>query len=129
MRPDLVELFCHEYTKHMNKLIANQHAEVKQHKTDIAKLAKEKQNIIEAIKRGIDPDLVKDELETLKAREADLEAKLEISGREPKPFIHPAMANRYQVEVNALIRALGDSHAGEPAEHIRALIEKIVPNT
>jgi len=126
MRPELVELFCREYTKHINKLIAAQHAEVKQHKAAIAKLAKGKQNIIDAIKRGIDSDLVKDELEAIKTKEIDLEAKLEVSGKEPKPFLHPAMASRYQVEVNSLIRALGDSHSGEAAEHIRALIEKIV---
>ncbi|MBT3022027.1 MAG: recombinase family protein [Candidatus Thiodiazotropha sp. (ex Lucina aurantia)] len=126
MRPALVELFCREYTKHMNEMIAAQHAEVKQHKSNMAKLAKEKQNIIEAIKRGIDPDLVKDELEALKAREADLEAKLEVSGHEPKPFIHPAMASRYHAEVKALTHALKESQAGQAAEHIRTLIEKVV---
>ncbi len=126
MRSELVELFCAEYTKHMNTLIAAQHGEVKRLKSEQSKIAKEKQNIIEAIKRGIDPDMVKGELEAIKQREADIEVKMEASGREPQPFVHPAMASRYHAEVNELIRALQDQKAGAAAQHIRGLIEKII---
>ncbi len=126
MRPELVELFCTEYTKHMNVLIAQQHQDLKRLKSEQSKIEREKANIIEAIKRGIDPDLVKDELEALKQREIDLEAKLAASGREPQPFVHPAMSSRYQAEVNALVYALEDGQANEAREHVRGLIEKII---
>ncbi len=126
MREELIELFCAEYTKHMNILIAAQHQDLKRLKNEQLKIAKEKANIIAAIKKGIDPDLVKDELEAIKQRESDLEAKLAVSGREPQPFVHPAMANRYHAEVNTLIHALQDGQGGEAREHVRSLIEKIV---
>ena len=126
MRPELVELFCAEYTKHMNTLIAAQHQDLKRLKSEQSKITREKANIIEAIKRGIDPDLVKDELEAIKQRENDLEAKLAAQGREPQPFVHPAMASRYHAEVNALIHTLQDGQGSEAREHVRGLIEKII---
>ena len=64
--------------------------------------------------------------EAIKQRESALEAKLAVSGREPQPFVHPAMASRYQAEVKGLIYALKDGQGGEAREHVRGLIEKIV---
>ncbi len=126
MRPELVELFCAEYTKHMNVLIAAQHQDLKRLKSEQSKIEREKANIIDAIKRGIDPDMVKDELDAIKQRQIEIEAKMKVSGHEPQPFVHPAMASRYHAEVNALIRALQDQEAGGSAQHIRGLIEKII---
>jgi hypothetical protein len=45
----------------------------------------------------------------------------------PKPPVHPAMAQRYRLEVNNLKKALESKDArAEAAEHLRALIGKIV---
>ncbi len=45
----------------------------------------------------------------------------------PKPLVHPAMAQRYRLEVKNLRKALEHKDVrAEPAEHLRALIGKIV---
>jgi hypothetical protein len=125
MRDDLVDIFCTEYTKHMNTLISAQHSDVKRYRREKAKVAKEKANIIQAIKDGVPADMIKDELETISERAQELEAKLTAAGTEPRPFIHPAMAGRYRASVKALCLALSEREDGEAREHVRGLIEKI----
>ncbi len=126
MRDDLVDIFCKEYTKHMNTLISAQNSDVRRYRREKTKVAKEKANIIQAIKDGVPADMIKDELETISERAQELEAKLAAAGTEPRPFIHPAMAGRYRAQVKALCHALSERDDGESREHVRSLIEKIV---
>ncbi len=126
MRDDLVDIFCKEYTKHMNTLISAQNSDVKRYRREKAKVTREKANIIQAIKDGVPADMIKDELEAISERAQELEAKLAAAGTEPRPFIHPAMAGRYRASVKALCHALSEREDGEAREHVRTLIEKIV---
>ena len=50
MRDDLVEVFCKEYTRHMNILQGQQNQTLKTHKQEQARLSKERENIVSAIK-------------------------------------------------------------------------------
>ena len=127
MRDDLLQVFCEEYTKHMNTLRSAQDATLKRYKSELTKLSKEKGNIVQAIKDGIPASMVKDDLTNLTARQEELEDLLENHTDEPKPLLHPSMAKRYKLEVHTLRRSLNDDqNRGEASEHLRKLVEKIV---
>ncbi|MBT2970532.1 MAG: recombinase family protein [Candidatus Thiodiazotropha sp. (ex Ctena orbiculata)] len=126
MRDDLVQVFCEEYTRHMNSLRAAQNSSLARYKAEATKLARERENIIQAIKDGVPADMIKDELERVTSRQSELTELMKDQSTEPQPFLHPAMAHRYQEEVAALRKALTEQQAGEAREHVRALIEKIV---
>ncbi|MBL3619460.1 MAG: recombinase family protein [gamma proteobacterium endosymbiont of Lamellibrachia anaximandri] len=73
MRDDLVQVFCEEYTRHLNTLRSQQDQTLKAYRVEQAKLAKERENIIQAIKDGVPGALVKDDLTSLSARSQELE--------------------------------------------------------
>ncbi len=125
MRDELIKEFCAEYTKHMNSLIATQNAARSQYKAELSKCAKEKQNIIQAIKDGMPATMLKDELEKIGTREQELEAMIERYDEPPRPLLHPTMANRYRQEIAALKESFASGSGGEAREHLRSLIEKI----
>lgn len=60
MRDDLIKVFCEEYTRHMNDLCAEQNGALKPYKTEKAKLSKERENVLKAIREGISASLVKE---------------------------------------------------------------------
>lgn len=94
MRDELVQVFCEEYARRMNALRAAQNAALASRKTEAAKLAKEKENIIQAIKDGVPASIVKDELERVAKRQDELAALMESQDVEPRPLIHPTMLRR-----------------------------------
>ncbi|MBL4682677.1 MAG: zinc ribbon domain-containing protein [Pseudomonadales bacterium] len=126
MNDELVEVFCEEYTKHMNALRASEVSEKKRIKSEALTLTKEKDNLITAIKSGVPADLIKDELEKIVNRMNELDDLLELQDEPPRPLIHPTMARRYKQEVTALKKSLKDNASNEVREHVRALIEKVV---
>ena len=126
MRDDLVEIFCKEYTRHINTLRSAQNTELKRLQSEQAKLAKDKEKIIQAIKDGVPAAMIKDELEQIVSRQDEVAGLIVSAGAEPKTFIHPAMASRYQAQIKQITHTFQGNDAGEPREHIRALIEKIV---
>ncbi len=126
MREDLIQVFCEEYARHMNTLRSAQNTTLVKQKAEAARLAKEKENIIRAIKDGLPATVIKDELARVAARQDELAELIANQSKEPRPLIHPTMARRYHQEVEALRNALTDGQAGEAAQHVRGLIEKIV---
>ena len=127
MRDELMEVFCTEYARHMQTLICAQNAARGQYKTEQAKCAREKENIIQAIKDGVPAALLKDELDRLTAREAELKGLMAAQSEEPPTMLHPSMAGRYRQEVVALRHSLTNQDGtGEAREHVRGLVEKIV---
>jgi hypothetical protein len=65
MRDELVQVFCEEYQKSLNQLRSAQRMTISKQKAELARLDKEKANIIQAIKDGVPAELIKDELETI----------------------------------------------------------------
>ena len=53
MDPALLAEFCDEYTRHMNKLRMESNASLGAARGELARLAKQRENIIEAIKDGV----------------------------------------------------------------------------
>ena len=129
MSDKLVEIFCQEYTSQLNTLRAERDCARKARVAEKTRLEKDADNLIQAIKDGIDTRMVKRPLERLSARLDELEYLIaESQGNvPPKPLVHPAMAKRYRSEVENLRKALERTDArAEASEHLRGLIGKIV---
>ena len=126
MNPELCEVFCVEYTEHLNRIRHENNAALHANRAELERTEKSIAKLIEAIKNGIDPSLIKDEINGLQARKLELQAALDDSEEAPI-FIHPNMAKSFRDEVQRLLASLNEpEHRSESAELIRKLIEKIV---
>ena len=126
MNPELCEVFCIEYTDHMNRIRRENNAALHANQAELERTEKGIAKLIEAIKNGIDPVLIRDEINGLQARKLELQAALG-RAQETPIYVHPNMAKRYRDEVQRLVTSLNDEeHRGESASLIRRLIEKIV---
>ena len=126
MTPELVQVFCEEYTKHINELRRTRNTTIDRYKKELAKLAIEKEKLIQAIKDGVPGSEIKTPMIKIVERREELESFLE--GKEEAPvLLHPNMSLRYQKEVNALRESLNKEETKtEAADLLRGLIEKIV---
>lgn len=126
MDANLCEVFCTEYTAHTNRIRHENNAALHANRAELERTEKSIAKLIEAIKNGIDPLMIRDEINGLQARKLELEAALDCAVEEPI-FIHPNMAKRYHDEVQRLILSFNEpDHQQASAELIRKLIEKIV---
>ena len=91
MDSELTEVFCKEYTEHMNRL-RNAHvaSEAGMH-AERAKIERETGRIVQAICDGDPGSKVKDRMTELEARKAEFEARLN-NADTPPPLMHPNMA-------------------------------------
>ena len=93
---------------------------------ELEKVKRDIRRIIEAIKNGVPPLSIKDEMVALEERKQHLTAKLESAPKE-KPLIHPNLAKLYRRKVADLTEALGSEETrAEAFELIRSLIDGIV---
>jgi site-specific DNA recombinase len=124
MDPALCEEFCGEYTRHINALRGAQNVSIDLAKAELTKLAKARENLIQAIKDGV-PAEIKDDLARIATRRDELEAQLATMDEQPV-LLHPNMAGYYRDQVAALAEALNDEQSrAEAAEIIRSLVERI----
>jgi len=128
MRDDLLQIFCEEYTKHMNTLTHAQDATLRRYKQEQSKISKEREGVIQAIKDGIPAKMIKDDLFRITERQEELETLINNHEKDKqRPLLHPSMALRYKKEVQALRTSLNnEATKSEASEHIRMLVEKIV---
>ena len=125
MDPELTEVFCREYTKHMNRL-RNAHlaSEAGMHR-ELAKIERETDRLIQAICDGLPGHKVKDRMSKLEARRIEIEARLTNAGT-PPPLLHPNMASYYREQVSKLRDALDHpDNRTEAADILRTLIDRI----
>ena len=81
--------------------------------------------LVQAIKDGVSALAIKDELLSLEARKAELQARL--NAPEMPELLHPRMADLYREKVGSLCSALENEESRRGAvEAIRALIETIL---
>ena len=95
MDPELTEVFCKEYTEHMNQL-RNAHvaSEAGMH-AELTKIEGETDRPIQAICDGVPGHKVKDRMTKLEARKIEIEAKLKNSDT-AAPLMPPNMAGYYR---------------------------------
>jgi hypothetical protein len=125
MDPALLEEFCAEYTRHMNRLRGERNASLGAARSELAKLAKARENLIQAIKDGVPASEVKDDLARVAARREELEAMLGGTREEPV-LLHPGMAAHYRSQVANLAQVLNrEESRAEAADLLRSLVERI----
>lgn len=126
MQPQLCEEFCREYTQHVNRLRRENNEFVHTRREELQRVETQIAKLVDAIKNGIDPVLIRDEINGLQAHKVTLEASLEDKTKQPV-FIHPNMAQRYHAEIQDLIESLKyPDKRDEATDLIRRLIDRIV---
>jgi len=125
MDPALCEEFCEEYTRYLNTLRSEKNASLNAGKAELAKLARQRENLIQAIKDGVPASEVKDDLARVAARREELQAMLD-GTKEEQVLLHPQMADHYRKQVAKLTAVLNDDeNRAEAADIIRSLVERI----
>jgi hypothetical protein len=126
MDPALFEEYCDEFTLELARLRRQEQDARASLERDLDKVNRGIRRIIEAIKAGVSPLSIKDEMNILESRKQDLMARLQAAPEE-KPLIHPGLAKLYRRKVADLSEALnGEETRTEAAELIRSLVEAIV---
>ena len=125
LHPDLVAEFIEEFRRETDRLQKRDRAAASSRRKELAKVERQAQRIVEAIKDGLYVPAMKAEMAELEARRAELEAALAAAPAEP-PALHPGLAELYRRKVADLTASLADPDLRtEAAEALRALIEEI----
>ena len=125
MDPALLAEFCDEYTRHLNKLRTEKNASLSAARGELARLTKQRENIIQAIKDGVPATEVKDDLARIVMRREELETLLAGTKEEPV-LLHPNMAAEYRKQVANLAQVLNrEENRGEAADILRSLVDRI----
>jgi hypothetical protein len=125
MDPDLVAVFCDEYTRHMNALTHEHNAAREGARAELGKINRDLDRLVQALLDGAPARTVKDRMAQLEARKDVLEAQL-AQGEDVKVAVHPNMARVYRERVANLRTALTQEDCqAEAAEIMRTLIDRI----
>lgn len=126
MDPELVSVFCEEYTSHLNKLRTMHNASLHAYETELEKIDRQEKRMVQAIMDGFANETLKVQMNALADRKRELKRLLAGQVKAPT-LLYPSMAQRYREEVTGLIDALNDEkHRPEAARLIRSLIKEIV---
>jgi site-specific DNA recombinase len=126
MDPDLFDVFCAEWTRHLNAIQAAKSGHLASLKAELARCQKALDQVADAIVNGVPASAVRDKAVKFQRRKEEIEAELATSD-EPVMLMHPAMADEYRRKVRGLIEALNKEEGrAEAGQLIRGLIEKII---
>jgi site-specific DNA recombinase len=128
MDPELFAAFCEEFTKEMNRVRLEASGTLEAARRELDRTGRQIKKLIEAIKDGVPPLSVKDEMIQLEARKAELSKALE-AATEPPLLLHPNMATYYRQQVGKLHEALQEETEDKrlhAADVLRSLVQRIV---
>jgi site-specific DNA recombinase len=101
-------------------------AAIHSNRAQLERVERSIEKLIEAIKSGIDPTLLKAESDNLIRRKQELTVAPSQSDETPI-FVHPAMSHRYHIAMQKLIESFKSPEQHEKsAELVRGLIERII---
>ena len=118
-------MFVAEFTAEWNRLQASAGAGLAAKRSELAEVRRRIDGLIRAIEEGLYEPSMKARMQGLERRREALEAEL-ATATEPKPRLHPGLAEIYRQKVAALHEALAAEDGHEVREAIRALVEAIV---
>jgi site-specific DNA recombinase len=95
MDPDLMAVFCEEYTRRMNALTREHNAAREGAKAELARVHRDFDRLVQALLDGAPARTVKDRMAQLEARKEVLETQL-AQGEDAKVSVHPSMADHYR---------------------------------
>tara|TARA_R110002110_G_scaffold415701_1_gene653909 strand:+ start:1457 stop:3112 length:1656 start_codon:yes stop_codon:yes gene_type:complete len=125
MNPELTELFCQEFTREINRLRKEQNGELASQRTELAKITRELDRLVQALMDGVSSHSVKDRIHNLELRKRHLEANLE-NASEEQVLLHPSMADVYRKKVVNLRETLSvPDRQSKAAELLRSAIDYI----
>ena len=125
MDPELFAVFVTEFTAEYNRLQASAGAGLTARRSELAEVRRRIDGMIRAIEEGLYEASMKERMQGLERRRQALEAEL-AAAAEPKPRLHPGLAEVYRAKVAGLHEALAAEDGGETREALRALVEAIV---
>jgi hypothetical protein len=126
MDPALFKEFADEFYREINRLRMAEASKADLATAELAAVERKLRKIVEAISEGVPARTLKDELLTLETRRDELES-LVANAVDPKPFVHPNLAEVYRRKVEDLHHALlSEATRFEAAEVIRSLVDEIV---
>ena len=125
MDPELYAVFVAEFTAEWNRLQASAGAGLGAKRSELAEVRRRIDGLIRAIEEGLYEPSMKARMQGLERRREALEAEL-ATATEPKPRLHPGLAEVYRQKVATLQEALAAEDGQEVREAIRALVEAIV---
>jgi hypothetical protein len=125
MHPDLVKEFIAEFTTEVNRQQRTREAAIDQKRREFTETTKRLDGLIDAIADGLRTPGLKQKLDDLELRKAELER--EIAGEAlPAPRLHPNLAELYRRKVADLGVALEDPTLRDEALGIlRGLVERV----
>lgn len=123
---ELFETFCAEYKKRLAALTSQQNTQFKQAKTKLAKLAKQKDNIMQAIKDGLPASEFKEELLANAQERERLNSLVNHADKAPKAA-QPDLAKRYLAEIARLQENMTQGqNIPQSNQMLKKLIDKII---
>ena len=125
MDPELFKEFADEFIRELNRLRGDGERLLAQHQRELAHCESRIKKIVDAIAEGLPARALKAELEELEANRERLEQEVTMAP-EPKPLLHPNLAELYRTKVADLLRFLtGDEPDPEAIGLIRSLVDEI----
>jgi site-specific DNA recombinase len=126
LQQDMFEEFCDEFTREMNRLRIERRASLSSAKREVERIGTRIKKLLNLM---LDDEIAVDEgkveIKALDARRKELQAQLETAD-EPRPLLHPEMAELYRQKVTTLAQALERSETRtEATEALRGLIDAI----
>jgi site-specific DNA recombinase len=91
MDPALIDVFCAEYTKHLNRMRSDAVASLEGWKAELGKIDREMERLVDAIVGGIPAAKVKNRMVELDARKTELEGLIASAPEPPAVLVHPSM--------------------------------------
>ena len=127
MDKEALTVFCNEYAKERNRLMAVADNGRDALTVELATVTRDHSKLVDAIIAGIPAGQVKERMNTLTQRKTALETQLATTPNADKIRIHPKMALNYRDKVGVLIAQLGKpDDMAEAKEALRGLIDRIV---
>ncbi|MFL4469039.1 recombinase family protein [Tateyamaria armeniaca] len=125
MSPELFNEFCAEFTREVNRLRIERGADLAGWRSELEKVDRELDKMVDAILQGFPPAKLKDKAEKLEARKAELTELLD-NADEPPPLLHPNMARMYQDRIAKLCENLqSEEDRGAAVDVLRSLVDEI----
>jgi len=115
--------FCEAFTAELTRLRREQVAGLAGQRQELAAVERKLRGVVQAITEGFRSPAIREELEQLEARKAELLAAVDVK---PLPALHPAMAEVFRRKVTALADALYGAECSEEARaDLRGVVDRI----
>ena len=124
--PAMLAEFIAEYQREWTQLQRETLSDRSTHEAELKSTTKQIQNMLDAISNGMFHVSMKEKMDTLEARKAELDTKL-AQAPEPDPvLLHPALAQVYGAKITALADSLNNEETKvEAIELLRGLVSEV----